>query len=164
MGLILLLLAFLTGVHGFGEGLTLLGKGALDSFFHATENPSLALVVGILATSIVQSSSVTTSLIVGLTAAPENALPLANAIPMVMGANFGTTVTNSIVSLAHLGRRDEFRRAFAVATCDDFFEILSVASSFRSSSRWHLRQRLGQHRCRSNPAGRCSGKMSRSYP
>jgi sodium-dependent phosphate cotransporter len=126
VGLLLLLWAFLVGVYGFGEGLTLLGKGALDSFFRATENPFLALVVGILATSIVQSSSVTTSLIVGLTAAPENALPLANAIPMVMGANFGTTVTNSIVSLAHLGRRDEFRRAFAVATCDDFFEILSV--------------------------------------
>lgn len=126
VGLLLWLFAFLVGVHGFGEGLTLLGKGALDSFFRATENPFLALVVGVLATSIVQSSSVTTSLIVGLTAAPENALPLANAIPMVMGANFGTTVTNSIVSLAHLGRRDEFRRAFAVATCDDFFEILSV--------------------------------------
>jgi sodium-dependent phosphate cotransporter len=66
-------------------------------------------------------------MIVALVAAPENALPLANAVPMVMGANIGTTVTNTMVSLAHMGRREEFRRAFAVATCHDFFNFLSVA-------------------------------------
>ena len=62
----------------------------------------------------------------GLAAAPENPLPLQNAVPMVMGANFGTTVTNSIVALAHAGRRDQFRRAFAVSTCDDFFELTAL--------------------------------------
>jgi sodium-dependent phosphate cotransporter len=65
-------------------------------------------------------------MIVGLVAAPENPLPLANAVPMVMGANIGTTVTATIVSLAHMGRRAEFRRAFAVANCHDFFNYLSV--------------------------------------
>lgn len=124
--LVLLLYAFLLGVHGLGEGFKLLGSGALDSFFHATSNPFVGLMVGILATSIVQSSSVTTSLIVGLVAAPENALPLGNAIPMVMGANFGTTVTNTLFALAHVRHKDEFRRAFSVSTCDDFFEILCV--------------------------------------
>ena len=86
----------------------------------------MGLIVGLLATTLVQSSSVTTSMIVGLVAAPENPLPLANAIPMVMGANIGTTVTNTVVSLAHMGRREEFRRAFAVATCHDFFNYLAV--------------------------------------
>ena len=86
----------------------------------------LALMVGILATTLVQSSSVTTSLIVGLVAAPENPLPVANAIPMVMGANIGTTVTNTIASLAHMGWKEEFRRAFAVATCHDFFNYMAV--------------------------------------
>jgi sodium-dependent phosphate cotransporter len=66
-------------------------------------------------------------MIVGMVAAPDNPLPLANAIPMVMGANIGTTVTNTVVALAHLGRKDEFRRAFAVATCHDFFNFMSVA-------------------------------------
>ena len=122
----LLLFVFLVGVNGLGDGFKALGQGLLDSFFRATENPFMGLMVGLLATTLVQSSSVTTSLIVGLVAAPENPLPIANAIPMVMGANIGTTVTNTIVSLAHMGRKEEFRRAFAVATCHDFFNYLSV--------------------------------------
>jgi len=122
-----LLFIFLVGVNGLSSGFKSLGSGVLDSFFQATENPFIALMVGILATTLVQSSSVTTSLIVALVAAPENPLPIANAIPMIMGANIGTTVTNTLVSLAHIGRREEFRRAFAVATCHDFFNFLTVA-------------------------------------
>ena len=122
-----LLFVFLLGVKGLGDGFKLLGRDVLEAFFSATENPLVGLMVGILATTLVQSSSVTTSMIVGLVAAPENPLPLANAVPMVMGANIGTTVTNTIVSLAHMTRAEEFRRAFAVATCHDFFNYISVA-------------------------------------
>jgi sodium-dependent phosphate cotransporter len=122
-----LLFVFLVGVNGLSDGFKSLGSDLLDSFFQATENPFIALMVGILATTLVQSSSVTTSMIVSLVAAPDNALPIANAIPMVMGANIGTTVTNTIVSMAHMGRKEEFRRAFAVATCHDFFNFIAVA-------------------------------------
>jgi sodium-dependent phosphate cotransporter len=122
-----LLYVFLLGVNGLGSGFKLLGADLLETFFSATSNPFVGLMVGVLATTLVQSSSVTTSLIVGLVAAPENPLPVANAVPMVMGANIGTTVTNTIVSLAHAGRREEFRRAFAVATCHDFFNFMAVA-------------------------------------
>ncbi len=124
---LLLLFVFLVGVNGLSDGFKSLGSDLLDSFFQATENPFIALMVGILATTLVQSSSVTTSMIVSLVAAPDNALPIANAIPMVMGANIGTTVTNTIVSMAHMGRKEEFRRAFAVATCHDFFNFIAVA-------------------------------------
>ena len=124
---ILLLFVFLTGVKGLGDGFKLLGRDLLDSFFRATENPFIALMIGILATTLVQSSSVSTSMIVGLVAAPENPLPIENAVPMIMGTNIGTTVTNTAVSLAHMARRDEFRRAFAVGTCHDFFNFLTVA-------------------------------------
>ena len=121
-----LLFIFLLGVKGLGDGFKLLGQDLIQSFFTATENPFVSLVVGLLATTLVQSSSVTTSMIVGLVAAPENPLPLANAIPMVMGANIGTTVTSTIVALAHLGRREEFERAFPVAVCHDIFNYLAV--------------------------------------
>ncbi|MCB1021956.1 MAG: Na/Pi symporter [Bryobacterales bacterium] len=123
---IVLLFLFLLGVHGLGDGFKLLGRDLLDAFFRATSNPIVALMVGLLATTLVQSSSVTTSMIVGLVAAPENPLPVATAIPMIMGSNIGTTVTNTIVSLAHIGRKDEFRRAFSVATCHDFFNYMTV--------------------------------------
>lgn len=123
---IALLYLFLVGVNGLGSGFRALGEGVLDSFFAATANPFIGLMVGILATTVMQSSSVTTSMIVGLVAAPVNPIPLANAVPMVMGANIGTTVTNTIASLGHLGRREEFRRAFSVATVHDFFNYLIV--------------------------------------
>ena len=147
---IVLLLVFLTGVRGLGDGFKLLGGDLLDAFFSATSNPFIALMVGLLATTLVQSSSVTTSMVVGLVAAPENPLPLANAVPMIMGANIGTTVTNTIVSIAHIGRPDEFRRAFSVATCHDFFNYLSVlvllplemATGFLSRSASALADRL----------------------
>jgi sodium-dependent phosphate cotransporter len=123
---VVLLFTFLLGVNGLSEGFRAVDEGLVDFFFTATENPFVGLMVGILATSIMQSSSVTTSMIVALVAAPENPLPIANAVSMVMGANIGTTVTNMIVSMAHMGRREEFRRAFGVATCHDFFNLMAV--------------------------------------
>lgn len=121
-----LLYLFLVGVNGLSSGFRALGEGVLDSFFAATANPFIGLMVGILSTTLMQSSSVTTAMIVGLVAAPVNPVPLANAVPMIMGANIGTTVTNTIASLAHIGRREEFRRAFSVATVHDFFNYLIV--------------------------------------
>lgn len=124
---LVLLFVFLVGIKGMGDGFKLLGRDTLETFFRATSNPFMGLIIGILATTLVQSSSVSTSMIVGLVASPDSALPIANAIPMVMGANIGTTVTNTIVSLAHMGRRGEFQRAFSVATCHDFFNFMAVA-------------------------------------
>jgi sodium-dependent phosphate cotransporter len=45
---------------------------------------------------------------------------------MIMGANIGTTVTSLIVSLGHMGRTEEFRRAFPVALCHDLFNYFTV--------------------------------------
>lgn len=122
-----LLWIFLCGITGLGSGFKALGKDALTMFFEATDNPFVGLVVGILGTTMVQSSSVSTSMIVAMVAAPENPLPIANAVPMIMGANIGTTVTNTVVALGHIGRPDEFKRAFSAATCHDFFNFMTVA-------------------------------------
>ena len=123
---LVLLFVFLLGVKGLGDGFKLIGTDLIEGFFRATEDPLVGLIVGLLATTLVQSSSVTTSMIVGLVAAPENPLPLANAVPMIMGANIGTTVTATLVSLAHMGRKEEFERAFPIAVCHDVFNYLTV--------------------------------------
>ena len=123
---LLLLFGFLVGVKGLRDGFEQLCDGALEVIFAATQNPFIGLIVGVLATTVVQSSSVTTAMIVGLVAAPESPLSLANAVPMVMGANIGTTVMATFVSLAHMGRRDEFERAFPVAVCHDLFNHVTV--------------------------------------
>ncbi|MGL4796073.1 MAG: Na/Pi cotransporter family protein [Aeromonas jandaei] len=106
------------GFKGFSGG----AEGAAQIFAFAN-NPFVALLLGILATALVQSSSTVTSVIVGLVA---GGLPIGMAIPMVMGANLGTTITNTIVSLGHVRDRTEFRRAFAAATVHDFFNLLAV--------------------------------------
>ena len=53
-------------------------------------------------------------------------IPIKTAIPMVMGANIGTSVTNTIVSMAQAGDREEFRKAFGGATVHDMFNWLTV--------------------------------------
>ena len=121
---VVLLYLFLVGVSCLSGGIKGLGAGVMNQYLGDDLNPFLALLGGILATTLVQSSSVTTSLIVGLVASGEVAT--ATAIPMIMGANIGTTVTNTIASLAHATRAQEFKRAFAAATCHDFFNFLSV--------------------------------------
>ena len=98
-------------------------EGAKEIFAFAT-NPIVALLLGALATALVQSSSTVTSVIVGLVA---GGLPISIAIPMVMGANIGTTITNTLVSIGHIRSKDEFRRAFAASTVHDFFNLLAVA-------------------------------------
>lgn len=99
------------------------GSAGAKELFEFATNPFLALLVGTLATALVQSSSTVTSVIVGLVA---GGLPIASAIPMIMGANIGTTITNTLVSLGHVRKKSEFRRAFAAATVHDFFNLLCV--------------------------------------
>lgn len=120
-----LLYLFLTGVELLGGGFKSLGKDLVDGLFKGVSNPIGGLFVGLLATVLVQSSSVSTSVIVGLVA--SGVVSTSDAVPMIMGANLGTTVTNTLASLGHVRRDIEFRRAFAAATVHDFFNILAVS-------------------------------------
>ena len=113
---------FLVAVELLGTSFKTIGKDASERLVQGLENPVAGLIVGVLATVLVQSSSVTTSTIVALVG--EGSLPLSVAVPMIMGANVGTTITNTLVSLAHVTRDDEFRRAFSGATVHDFFNLV----------------------------------------
>ena len=120
-----LLYFFLTGVELLSGGFKTLGKDFVDGLFQGVSNPIGGLFVGLLATVLVQSSSVSTSVIVGLVA--SSVVGIDDAVPMIMGANIGTTVTNILASMGYLRRGDDFRRAFAAATVHDFFNLLAVA-------------------------------------
>jgi sodium-dependent phosphate cotransporter len=122
---LLLLYVFLGGVRLLETGIKGLGSDFTDRLFDNVANPLAAVSVGILATVLVQSSSVTTATIVGLVAA--GAVSIETAVPMIMGANIGTTVTNTIVALANLRDTEAFRKAFAAATMHDFFNLIVVA-------------------------------------
>ncbi len=120
-----LLYLFLAGVKLLEGGIKGFGSDFTDRLFDNIDNPLAGLFVGVLATVLVQSSSVTTATIVGLVA--SGVVSVETAVPMIMGANIGTTVTNTIVSVAHIRRSEEFRRAFAAATMHDFFNVIAVA-------------------------------------
>ncbi len=122
--LALYVLLVAVGVVGTGFKQVFGGPNGIESLFVLATNPFIGLVFGILATALIQSSSTVTAIIVGLVA---GGLPISIAIPMVMGANVGTTVTNTIVSFGHINRPSEFKKAFATATVHDFFNLLSIA-------------------------------------
>ena len=106
-----------------GSGFKMAAGDQAKELFAFASNPFAGLVVGTVATALIQSSSTVTSIIVGLVA---GGLPVSIAVPMVMGANIGTSITNTIVSLGHVRAKEEFKRAFAAATVHDFFNLLSV--------------------------------------
>lgn len=120
----LLIYVFFLGISLLGASLKMLGGNAVTELLSLVSNPFLGLFVGILATSIVQSSSWVTSVTVGLVAG--GGLDVSQAIPIIMGSNMGTSVTNALVAAGHVNRPEEFQRAFAAAVVDDFFEICCI--------------------------------------
>ncbi|XP_051946700.1 sodium-dependent phosphate transport protein 2B-like isoform X2 [Xyrauchen texanus] len=102
------------------------GKAAGDIFQDnkVLSNPVAGLVIGVLVTVLVQSSSTSSSIVVSMVS--SGLLEVKSAVPIIMGANIGTSVTNTIVAVMQAGDRNEFRRAFAGATVHDFFNWLSV--------------------------------------
>ena len=128
LGVCCALYLFLVGIKGLSIGIKYLGGDFAKTVIATTSNSFVALFIGIISTAIFQSSSTTTSLIVGMVGG--GALTLSGAIPMIMGANIGTTITNMIVSIGHINRSNEFRRAFAAATVHDFFNVIAVIILF----------------------------------
>ncbi len=122
---LLLLYVFLIGVALLEVGIAGLGEDFTAGLLDRVANPLSGLFAGLLFTVLVQSSSVSTSAIVGLVGA--GTIPLELAVPMIMGANIGTTVTNTLAALGNIRRPNEFRLGFAAATLHDYFKLLSVA-------------------------------------
>jgi sodium-dependent phosphate cotransporter len=93
------------------RGFAGLGSDAAHTMFAFAEHPVVGLSVGILGTVLTQSSTTTTAITV--TAVGSGALSIQGAIPIILGANVGTTVTTGLVALTFIGDRTEFRRRSA---------------------------------------------------
>ena len=125
---LLFLYLFLLSIALLGDAFKAFGGDFARNLMRPASNPMVGLMIGLLATALTQSSSTTTSIVVSLVAG--GAIGLHQAIPMVMGANMGTTVTNTIVSMGQIHHREEFRRAFAASLVHDLFNILSTIIIF----------------------------------
>lgn len=124
--LCLWLYLFMVSIKMMGAGFKTLGRQVdIEAMLSQwSRNPLMGVCIGLMATALVQSSSFTTSMLVSLVA--SDFLTLQQAIPMVMGANLGTTITSFIVASAHVARRAEFRKAFSACTVHDVFNFLAV--------------------------------------
>lgn len=139
---VVLLYLFLLSIKLMGASFKLFGKEFAEELIRTCSNPVVGLFIGIFATGLVQSSSTTTSLIVGFVGG--GILSIEYAIPMIMGANVGTTITNILVSFGFVTRKEDFRRAFAGATVHDFFNVLSLMVFFPIEIYFHPIQRLAE--------------------
>ena len=129
----------ITAVNVIGAGFSLAAGDQAATLFSFATNPVVGLMIGIVGTALTQSSSTTTSVTVGLVA---GGLPLEIAVPIILGANIGTTLTNTLVSLGMIRDKDQFRRGFAAATVHDFFNLLAVAIFLPLEMMFGLLQRL----------------------
>ncbi|MDO5454469.1 MAG: Na/Pi symporter [Corynebacterium sp.] len=140
----------ITAVSAIGSGFGMAAGDQAEELFQFAENPFVGLMIGVLATVLTQSSSTTTSITVGMVA---GGLPIEVAIPILFGANIGTTVTSTLVSLGMANDKVMFRRGFAAASVHDMYNLISVLIFFplelifaplQRSSEWLSDQLAGE--------------------
>jgi sodium-dependent phosphate cotransporter len=118
---------FICSLSFLADGFRLLAGKRAGEVFRDSKilgNPVSGLMVGVIATVLVQSSSTSTSITIAMVSA--ELLTTTQAIYIIMGANIGTSVTSTIVSLGQANDRNQFRRAFAAATIHDCFNFMTV--------------------------------------
>ncbi|UCD56650.1 MAG: Na/Pi symporter [Candidatus Hydrogenedentota bacterium] len=123
-----LIYCFLLSISLMGDAFRLFGEGFAERLFAFAGNRFVGLFIGILTTALVQSSSFTTSVVVGLVGG--GILDVKLAVPIMMGANIGTSVTNTLVAHGHITRKEEFRRAAEGALIHDILNVLVVIVLF----------------------------------
>lgn len=139
-GVILIaLLVFLFSIDLMGSSIGSIAGGLTYSISSITSNPFIGLFIGLLSTALLQSSSTTTSIAVAAVA--SGAIGLHNAIPIVLGANIGTTITSTIISMSYISKSKAFRRAVAAGTSHDFFNILTVLLLFPLEVNYRILER-----------------------
>jgi len=119
---------FLLSINLISTSFAMMGSVMAESFLNATSNPFIGLFIGLLVTAILQSSSTVTTMTVAAVAG--STISFEAAIPIIMGANIGTTLTSTLVSLGYMPKKNEFRKAISAGTAHDIFNILIVIILF----------------------------------
>ena len=136
------ILGFFLAIQMMGQGLQELGKD-MTLVTNGVSTPYIGLFIGLLTTAILQSSSTTTALAV--TAVASGSIALDAAIPIILGANVGTTITSTIVAFGFITKSKEFRRAVSAAMIHDMFNILGVLIIFPIELRYHFLKRMSSY-------------------
>jgi len=122
--MLLALLLFIFAIDLLIVAMSHLNNNMAENILLATRNPFVSLFIGLLITALIQSSSTVTASIVAVVASGH--LTLEQAVPMVMGANIGTTLTSTLVSLSYIMNKKQFKRALSAGLLHDIFNIFTV--------------------------------------
>ena len=126
--LLLAVYIFFVAIGLIQESLKIIGQDYIREFVENNSNPFVMLFVGLLVTAIIQSSSTTSSILVILVSA--QIISLNAAVPMIMGANIGTTITSTFFALGYVNNKADYRRAIGAATAHDFFNLCTAVILF----------------------------------
>ncbi|MEP0712215.1 Na/Pi symporter [Algoriphagus sp.] len=118
------LMLFIFSIDLLTVAMSHLNNEVAENILLATRNPFISLFIGLLMTALIQSSSTVTASVVAVVASGN--MTLEQAVPMVMGANIGTTLTSTLVSLSYIMNKKEFKRAFSAGMLHDIFNIFTV--------------------------------------
>jgi phosphate:Na+ symporter len=116
---------FIFGMNMMGEGLEKASGSKLERILDKmTSNAVVGVLLGAVVTAIIQSSSATTVIVVGLVNA--GMLKLRSAIGIIMGANIGTTVTGQILRLAELDSTGNASKFMQLLQLDSLIPIICL--------------------------------------
>lgn len=117
------------------DGASGVGSGAVARLFDLATNPIIGVLIGIVAAASLQSSTTVTALTVAAVGTGGVSVPV--AIPIILGANIGTTLTPLLVAFSFVGDRGNFRRAFAAASLHSSFNLVFVMVAFALELAFH---------------------------
>lgn len=125
---ILILVIFLFSLEMMSASALKINFFLNESVKNAINNPFIALVIGLLITAIFQSSSTTTTISVVMVA--SGLISLQSAIPIVFGANIGTSITAIISTISHINGKKEFKKAISAAMLHHLFNLFTACILF----------------------------------
>ena len=116
---------FLYGMSVMGSGLEKLAGGRMEKALEKlTNNILLSVLLGAVVTAMIQSSSATTVIVVGLVNA--GIMTLRQAVGVIMGANIGTTVTAQLIRLSDIQSDSFLLQLFKPATLAPLAAVIGI--------------------------------------
>ena len=116
---------FLFGMQLMGDGLKMVAGDKLESFLYKMTNTSLkGVALGAGVTSVIQSSSATTVMVVGFV--NSGMMKLKQAIGIIMGANIGTSITGWILCLSFIDGKNGIAKILSTATISAVVAIIGI--------------------------------------
>jgi len=116
---------FLFGMSLMGDGLKMVAGNKLEAFlYRMTNTPLKGVALGTVVTSVIQSSSATTVMVIGFV--NSGMMKLKQAIGIIMGANIGTSITGWILCLSYIDGKNGIAKILSTATISAVVAIVGI--------------------------------------